>query len=31
VLVKTGKYRDDRVAASGVQPDLILDSIAAFP
>ena len=31
VLVKTGKYRDDLFAASGVTPDLILDSIAAFP
>ncbi len=30
VLVKTGKYRDDTFAASGVIPDLILESIAAL-
>ncbi len=28
VLVKTGKYREDLVAASGVAPDLVIDSIA---
>lgn len=28
VLVKTGKYRDDLVAASGVEADLVIDSIA---
>jgi HAD superfamily hydrolase (TIGR01458 family) len=31
VLVKTGKYRDERFAASGVEPDLILGSIAELP
>jgi HAD superfamily hydrolase (TIGR01458 family) len=31
VLVKTGKYRDAILAASGVSPDLILDSIAELP
>lgn len=31
VLVKTGKFRDDLFAASGVTPDLMLDSIAALP
>ncbi|HEX5132485.1 MAG TPA: TIGR01458 family HAD-type hydrolase [Candidatus Krumholzibacteria bacterium] len=30
VLVKTGKYRGDLVAASGITPDLVLDSIAAL-
>jgi HAD superfamily hydrolase (TIGR01458 family) len=28
VLVKTGKYRDDLVARSGVVPDLVIESIA---
>jgi HAD superfamily hydrolase (TIGR01458 family) len=31
ILVKTGKYRDDYAAASGVEPDLVLDSIAQLP
>jgi HAD superfamily hydrolase (TIGR01458 family) len=31
VLVKTGKYRAELVAASGVTPDLVIDSIAALP
>ncbi|HEU4364219.1 MAG TPA: TIGR01458 family HAD-type hydrolase [Candidatus Krumholzibacteria bacterium] len=31
VLVKTGKYRDDLFAASGVEPDLVLESIAELP
>jgi HAD superfamily hydrolase (TIGR01458 family) len=31
VLVKTGKYRDDLFAASGVTPDLILESVAELP
>jgi ribonucleotide monophosphatase NagD (HAD superfamily) len=31
VLVRTGKYREDAVAASGVAPTLTLDSIAALP
>lgn len=28
ILVKTGKYREDLVGASGVAPDLVVDSIA---
>lgn len=28
VLVKTGKYRDDLVARSGVTPDLVIESVA---
>jgi len=28
ILVKTGKYRPDEAAASGVKPDLLLDSFA---
>jgi len=28
VLVKTGKYREDLVARSGVEPDLVIESIA---
>lgn len=31
VLVKTGKYREDLFAASGVKPDLVLESVAALP
>jgi HAD superfamily hydrolase (TIGR01458 family) len=31
VLVKTGKYRESAFAASGVTPDLVLESIAEFP
>ena len=31
VLVKTGKYRDDTLARSNVEPDAILDSIAELP
>jgi HAD superfamily hydrolase (TIGR01458 family) len=30
VLVKTGKYREELVAASGVRPDLVIESIAAL-
>jgi len=30
-LVKTGKYRDDLVAASGITPDLTLTSIGTVP
>jgi HAD superfamily hydrolase (TIGR01458 family) len=30
VLVKTGKYRDNLVGATGVAPDLIIDSIAVL-
>jgi hypothetical protein len=29
--VKTGKYRADNAAASGVEPDLLLDSVAQLP
>jgi len=31
VLVRTGKYREDRVRASGVVPDALVDSIADVP
>jgi len=31
ILVRTGKYRPAYVAASGVQPDLVVDSIADLP
>jgi HAD superfamily hydrolase (TIGR01458 family) len=31
VLVRTGKYRIDAVAASGIEPDAVVDSIAAVP
>lgn len=31
LLVRTGKYREDLVAESGVRPDAVLDSIAALP
>jgi HAD superfamily hydrolase (TIGR01458 family) len=31
VLVRTGKYREDAVRASGVRPDAVLDSIADLP
>ncbi|MFH2202572.1 MAG: TIGR01458 family HAD-type hydrolase [Elusimicrobiota bacterium] len=31
VLIKTGKYRDELFAASGVRPDRILGSIAELP
>ncbi len=31
VLVRTGKYRDDLVASSGITPDLVIDSIANLP
>ena len=31
VLVKTGKYREDVVAASSVKPDAVIDSIAEVP
>jgi len=31
VLVRTGKYRADAVARSGVKPDFVLDSIADVP
>ena len=28
ILVKTGKYREDLIISSGVEPDLVLDSLA---
>ena len=31
VLVRTGKFREDALEASGVQPTRVIDSIAAFP
>lgn len=31
VLVRTGKYRKSDVAASGVEPDVVIDSIAELP
>ena len=31
VLVKTGKYRDDILAKSGIKPDAIIDSITDLP
>jgi HAD superfamily hydrolase (TIGR01458 family) len=30
-MVRTGKYRDDVVAASGITPDRVLDSVADLP
>jgi ribonucleotide monophosphatase NagD (HAD superfamily) len=29
-LVRTGKYRDDTLAESGIRPDRILESVAAL-
>jgi HAD superfamily hydrolase (TIGR01458 family) len=31
VLVRTGKFRDDVVRASGIRPDAVIDSIADLP
>ena len=31
ILVRTGKYRDDAVRGSGVEPTITVDSIAAVP
>jgi ribonucleotide monophosphatase NagD (HAD superfamily) len=31
ILVRTGKYRADRVEASGIRPTLVIDSIADLP
>jgi HAD superfamily hydrolase (TIGR01458 family) len=31
ILVRTGKYREDRVRASGIQPTHVVDSIADVP
>jgi HAD superfamily hydrolase (TIGR01458 family) len=31
VLVRTGKYREERIRASGIEPTAVIDSIAALP
>jgi ribonucleotide monophosphatase NagD (HAD superfamily) len=31
ILVRTGKYRDDALRASGIEPTAIVDSIADVP
>jgi hypothetical protein len=31
ILVRTGKYREDEVSASGVEPTATVDSIADVP
>jgi ribonucleotide monophosphatase NagD (HAD superfamily) len=31
ILVRTGKYREDALRASGVRPTLVIDSIADLP
>jgi HAD superfamily hydrolase (TIGR01458 family) len=31
ILVRTGKYREDRVRESGIQPTMVVDSIADVP
>jgi ribonucleotide monophosphatase NagD (HAD superfamily) len=31
ILVRTGKYREDALRASGVEPTAVVDSIAAVP
>ena len=31
LLVRTGKYRDEWLARSGVKPDAVLDSVADLP
>jgi ribonucleotide monophosphatase NagD (HAD superfamily) len=31
ILVRTGKYREERLLASGVRPSAVIDSIAALP
>ena len=30
-LVRTGKFREERLASAGIVPDLVLDSLAALP
>ena len=30
ILVKTGKYREEFVAKSGVTPDAVIDSVASL-
>jgi ribonucleotide monophosphatase NagD (HAD superfamily) len=31
ILVRTGKFREDLLASSGVIPDLVIDSVADLP
>jgi ribonucleotide monophosphatase NagD (HAD superfamily) len=31
ILVRTGKYRDDALQASGIEPTAVVDSIADVP
>ena len=31
ILVRTGKYREDRVRESGIEPSAVIDSIADMP
>jgi len=31
ILVRTGKFRDEALATSGVRPDLLIDSVASLP
>jgi ribonucleotide monophosphatase NagD (HAD superfamily) len=31
ILVRTGKYREERVGESGIQPTAVVDSIADVP
>ena len=31
ILVRTGKYREDRLRESGIQPTRVVDSIADVP
>jgi ribonucleotide monophosphatase NagD (HAD superfamily) len=31
ILVRTGKFREDLLASSGVHPDLVIDSVADLP
>jgi ribonucleotide monophosphatase NagD (HAD superfamily) len=31
ILVRTGKFREDLLAYSGVIPDLVIDSVADLP
>ena len=31
ILVRTGKFREERLASSGIRPDLVIDSVADLP
>ena len=31
ILVRTGKFREETLAASGIHPDLVIDSVARLP